>query len=290
MVWSASAFFAHVSHKAQWERRHGKTPSNSPRHRFCSWHRSFLFHPTTSCPLHQVALHRDASSVPSIPPNVPIRAVIVSDDDGARTARVTPRQISQWVDFANRTFAAAGIHFDFSPTRGVTPLNNTVINRITGSSDTNWNEAKRLGNEIAARFPDALVVFFRYGPGEHPTGAGFSWTNYNFVVMPGFADARHCGHKHVDALAHEIGHYLGLPHTFAADPFESAAAAETYLAAGGGTAGVFDGDGFGDTPPDPSIRSLECDRTREITLGGVAFRLPRQNIMSYYDERVRLSC
>ena len=52
---------------------------------------------------------------------------------------------------------------------------------------------------------------------------------------------------------------------------------------------MFDGDGFGDTPPDPSIRSLECDRRQEITLGGIAFRLPRQNIMSYYDERAGLS-
>lgn len=107
--------------------------------------------------------------------------------------------------------------------------------------------------------------------------------------MPGFTDAQHCGHAHVDALAHEIGHYLGLPHTFAADPFESAAAGETHLKAGGGTPDVFDGDGFGDTPPDPSIRSLECDPTREITLGGIPFRLPRQNIMAYYDERVDLS-
>lgn len=172
--------------------------------------------------------------------------MIVSDDDRGRTARVTPRQISQWVDFANPTFEAAG-------------------------------------------FPDALVVFFRYGPGDRPTRGGFSWIDYDLVVMPGFTDAQHCGHAHVDALAQEIGHYLGLPHTFAADPFESAAAGETHLKAGGGTPDVFDGDGFGDTPPDPSIRSLECDPTREITLGGIPFRLPRQNIMAYYDERVDLS-
>ena len=236
-----------------------------------------------------LALHQDASSAQTAPLRVRIQALIVSDDDGGRTARVTPQQISQWVDFANRTFEAAGIRFDFSPTKGVAPLNSTVINSVTGSSDTNWREARRLGNEIAARFPDATVVFFRYGPGDRPTGAAFSWTDYNFVVMPGFTDAQHCGHAHVDALAHEIGHYLGLPHTFAATPFKSAAAAETYLRARGGTPEVFDGDSFGDTPPDPSIRSLECDRRREITLGGIAFRLPRQNIMSYYDERVHLS-
>lgn len=142
--------------------------------------------------------------------------MIVSDDDRGRTARVTPRQISQWVDFANPTFEAAG-------------------------------------------FPDALVVFFRYGPGDRPTGGGFSWIDYDLVIMPGFTDAQHFGHAHVDALAQEIGHHLGLPHTFAADPFESAAAGETHLKAGGGTPDVFDGDGFGDTPPDASIRALACD-------------------------------
>ena len=235
------------------------------------------------------ALHQDASLVASAQLRVRIQAVIVSDDNGSRTARVTPQQISQWVDFANRTFKTARIHFDFSRTIDVTSLNSTIMNSITGTSDTNWKEAKRLGNEIAAGFPDALVVFFRYGPDDRPTGGGFSWTDYNFVVMPGFTDAQHCGHAHVDALAHEIGHYLGLPHTFAGEPFVRAAAAEAYLKAKGGTPSVFDGDGFSDTPPDPSIRSLECDPTREITLGGITFQLPRQNIMSYYDERVHLS-
>lgn len=231
----------------------------------------------------------DASSEFESELRVSIQAVIVSNDNGQRAARVTPRQFSRWVDFANRTFQAANIHFDFAPTTSITYLKSSIMNRVTGTRDSNWKEAKRLGNKIAAEFSESIVVFCRYGPGEGPTGAGFSWTDYNFIVMPGFMDARHCGHDHLDALAHEIGHYLGLPHTFVLEPFKSTAEAEAYLQATGGKPSAFDGDGFLDTPPDPSIRSLECDRIGNVKLGGMTFRLPRWNIMSYYDERDRLS-
>ncbi|MFC1853309.1 M43 family zinc metalloprotease [candidate division CSSED10-310 bacterium] len=216
---------------------------------------------------------------------VSIHVVIVSNDNGQRIARVTPSQFSRWVEFANRTYQDAKIHFDFSPSTNVSFLKSSILNRVTGINDANWKEAKILGNKIAAGFMDSLVVFCRFGPDEGPTGAGFSWTDYNFVVMPGFSDARHCGHDHVDALAHEIGHYLGLPHTFVQESFQNRSEAEDYFKLGGQKRAVFDGDGFTDTAPDPAIRSLECDRVKNIVLGGLTFRLPRRNIMSYYDER-----
>lgn len=134
-----------------------------------------------------------------------------------------------------------------------------------------------------------MVVYFRYGPNEKATAGGFSWWDYSFVVMPGRDDATHCGHPHTDALAHEIGHYLGLPHTFAADPFASIEEAEAYFKKRRSNPACFDGDGLKDTLPDPSIRPLECDRRASVTLDGVEFVLPRRNLMSYYDERDTLS-
>jgi len=219
-----------------------------------------------------------------------VQAIRVADDDGRRPANVTPAQVTEWVDFANQAFAAARIRFEFSPDDGdYSVLNSTVINDMAGTQDANWSQAKKLGDEVAAGFPGKLVAFFRHGPGDQPTGGAFSWYDYNFVVMMGFADASHCGHPHLDAFAHEVGHYLSLPHTFAVEPFATIEQAEAYFKEKGSDPAVFDGDGFSDTPPDPAIRPLECQRTASIVLDGVTFVLPRRNLMSYYDERDSLS-
>ena len=229
------------------------------------------------------------SAVTSRPLSVPVQAVIVSDDHGGRRARFTPTQFAQWVRFANGAFRKANIEFTFRPQVNVDYLRSTIINNMTGTGDANWRAAKRLGNEIAARYPQRLVVFVRHGPGSSASGGGFSWTDYDFVVMGGFEDMNHCGHAHVDALAHEIGHYLGLPHTFAAEPFRDREEAAAHLARHGMDPDSFDGDGFEDTLPDPVIRPLECEREGRIQLEGQVFVLPRRNLMSYYDERDSLS-
>jgi hypothetical protein len=141
-------------------------------------------------------------------------AIQVADDDGAHPARILPEQVVTWVGFANRVFYPAGIRIDFDRT-DIRPLRSTLINRLQGPEQPDWAQGKRAADDVAARYPDHLVVFFRHGGGDHPTGAGLAWTDYNFVVMPGWPDDRHCDHDHVSALAHEIGHHLGLRHTFA---------------------------------------------------------------------------
>ncbi len=218
---------------------------------------------------------------------VRVQAVRVSDDDGSRPADVTPSEFRQWIDFTNNCFRDAGIEFVFDPDDGdFCELKSTVVNNLT--SDIHSNERKA-AMAAARRWPGKLVVILRHGPGEHPTGQGFSWWDHDFVAAPGFGGASHCGHPHYDLLAHEVGHYLGLAHTFAADSHETVQQAEDFFVKGGCKPEVFDGDGFSDTPPDPLIRPLECERTGQITLKGVQFVLPRRNLMSYYDERDSLS-
>lgn len=218
---------------------------------------------------------------------VPVLAIQVGDDDGARTARIEPGQIAAWVTFSNSVLRPAGVRISFDPT-DFRLLHSRLLNDLQGVEQADWRAAKRAGNQIAERHPDRLVVFFRHGPGEQATGAGFSWTDYNFVVMPGWPDDSHCGHEHTSAFAHELGHHLGLWHTFARI-FPDSGQAAAYLSEHAGDVRAFDGDGLSDTAPDPGIRSSECTRGAELELNGVRVPLARRNVMSYYEERDSLT-
>jgi hypothetical protein len=227
------------------------------------------------------------ASVPAPLLEVRLLGFQVADDDGRRLARVTPAEIARWVAFANEVYRPAGIRFHFGP-GDLRLLRSTRINDVYDNADAGFAAVKRAANEVSGRHPDRLVVFFRHGPGRYATGRGFAGIDFNFVVMPGWQDDWHCEHEHLGSLAHELGHHLGLPHTFAR-PFQDPDQAAAFLAQAGGDVRVFDGDGLTDTPPDPSIRSTECLDFEQVELAGVGIPLARRNIMSYYDQPDSLS-
>lgn len=218
------------------------------------------------------------------PGAVSVQAIRIADDDGRRRADISPEQVALWVAKANESFAAASLRFDFNPA-DFADLRSTLLNNLTGTAAPNWTQAKSAGEAVAAQYPGKLTVLFRYGASDRATGAGFSSTDYAFVAMPGFAVPVSCGHQNITLLAHEMGHYFGLPHTFARE-FDTVAAAEAFLLEQN-SPGAFEGDGFSDTVPDPFIRALECGQSTSVLLNGSAVPLARGNLMSYYDSAVK---
>jgi hypothetical protein len=204
-----------------------------------------------------------------------IQPVILSDDDGSRQTQITPAQIRTWVDRSNRIWKHAGIGFELQ--NEPLALRSTQLNAMMGETDADWDAKRNAANRVAWRYPGRLVVFFRFGPGPEPTHHSFSWTDVGFVVMGGFEGNVICGRENLDLLAHEIGHYFGLSHTFTRT-FGTIEEAEQHLKARAETTPA----GSNELLYAPFIRSLTCTSETSVTLAGRTLPIPRNNLMSYY--------
>jgi hypothetical protein len=205
-----------------------------------------------------------------------IHAIRTANDDGTEAATIRPSEIARLVRVTNEIYAPAGIRFAFDAaadfeTRCDTRLNQDLVvlrdpalcRRPEVPPPTDEGAIVAARTRAAARFPDRLVVFFRYGTklmfdaqAGHwvagPASGGFSSADDPFVVMwQAMPEA--------NLLAHEIGHYLHNRHTFGPRPrtiAEAAALIREYVEQGGRPreAGLrvfdYDADSVSDTPPD----------------------------------------
>ncbi|HSQ59438.1 MAG TPA: RICIN domain-containing protein [Acidobacteriota bacterium] len=216
-----------------------------------------------------------------------IHAVRVTDTcNGARPAPINPDQVARWIAKANEVYASARVRFEFDAapnTMDWDVLANTDVNDLDAArpGDPAWERGKAAANDLASRFPRKVTIFFRHGPGSGPVGGGFSSTAYHFVVMPGFDVTTICGGAQNEfLLAHEVGHYFGLSHTFR--EFKTKAAAAEALRRGGNIPSLFDGDRLDETPPEAYIEEIACDGGALVVLNGIPFPFLSENVMSYY--------
>jgi hypothetical protein len=235
-----------------------------------------------------------AGMVLSQPPQnlltVPVHVYRVGDDDGRRQVTITTEQIAQLIEQVNRIYASAGIRLQFDPNENgpdVSTLRNTAINNLSSSASHDWVTA----NAIAAQHPGKLPVFFRNE--AVPRGESFSFPAQsgsitNFVAMPGTAPTTG------PLFAHEIGHYLGLYHTFpgwddsATNTREKAADFITstptctqfpWICHKSGTPNALDGDGLSDTPPDAGASFFAHEVDRNLCAGNGRYTISGTNIV-----------
>jgi reprolysin-like metallo-peptidase family M12B len=215
----------------------------------------------------------------------------MSNDGGSFTSDISRENLKLWLDYANSVFSTTGIKFILDSERDFSELHNTLINSIDSDEVSyNWKEQKSALDREAETYPNRLAIFFVYGDSvSGPRRSGFSWLHYNFIIMPGFNEAQKCGHQNISMLAHEIGHYLGLVHTFE-ETFTNKNTLLERIARYG--VEYMDGDALSSTPPDPALykdseRPMECYDAAvsndTVSVGGKLYHVPRDNLMSYYD-------
>jgi hypothetical protein len=250
---------------------------------------------------------------------VRVHAIRTANDDGTEETVITPQQVLQWVNKTNAVLraASAGITLEFD-SRGDGPdwgavLRNTRINHVSNGDAT----GTALANKIAARYPGKLVFFFRYAAGSGATqnrGNGFANAGADFIALPAFdqtsvmsnvdgagkVTATEQSAQNIWQMAHDLGHYLGLGHTFPGNSdgaTDTPARAAQYIRDNGGTRGALDGDGIADTPAEAGTAYFAkqgwalCTGHDSYTVSGrktsgeafsYTYSPARNNIMSYF--------
>jgi hypothetical protein len=230
-----------------------------------------------------------------------VRPIKVRDSAGVHETPVSAQDVLDLVKRANAIYGAStNTEFLFNrdyvgADGGLTQITDSTLNTFNQSGA--GSTAYKYGNYYAERTPSDIVMIFTWGgTGSCPTGGGQSGSDWGFVstvaIRPGGGcqDKNLCGVFDDGQFAHEVGHYLDLPHPFTTKTgnitYKSIVEASNALnSAGCDTSKAFDGDLISDTPPDPYNDEQNCNGATTIkftTCGNPTINLPRTNIMSYW--------
>lgn len=271
--------------------------------------------------------------------------VRLADDDGSKASSLTAADAQAAIDAANAIYARnrGDIRFEMAPESNFSSVvRNTTMNHdctlqpgwtaetiagqtaqdVNGDGTANYADyramcddtgAVTLRNAFAANRPNRLVVYSR-GSGEYVkwegthyalkfASGGNSGGSLLYVAMPpSFGGST--------LLAHELGHYFHLPHTFGSSSYVPGTIADAYAKIYAWVAthpadhplGCFDGDkrdapAIADTPPDAGGSVFveaygdKCDPDKgtipfAVKAGGVQKTVEltpdRANVMSYF--------
>lgn len=227
---------------------------------------------------------------------IPMMAVQLSDDGGTNVSPITKGEITQWVDSANKSWGSAGYKITFGGKKDMVKVSSTVLNtQPPDNAYDQWELYRIAGNYLASLLPsEKIPVFFR-----KKGSSGWSWGpgDTNYISMPSYGNT--CISKAAKGskcpngccpndtlLSHQLGHYFGLAHTFTDTPCDQVTLANTDGDRNGQLSGTTKDD-VSDTTPDPGAAcapttSLTC-KEKTVTVNGVKFTPPWQNIMSYHE-------
>jgi hypothetical protein len=283
---------------------------------------------------------------PPVPSTYPVKVLFVrlADDDGSRASTQTKANAQAAIDTANAIYRTAGgdIRFELAPESDFAGhVRNTIMNHdcllqpgwteakiagqtnqdVNGDGHADWSDYAAMcdgGPPVAARNayavarPDRLLVYSRGGSEtilwdvthyvlKYATG-GHSGANLFYVAMPVSTGGD-------TLLAHELGHYFHLPHTFGLSAYAQSMAdaylkINAWLAAhpGEDPLNCFDGDRMDtpaifDTPSDAgdTLFTESYGNSCDPTHGSVTFVVQaaggtknlvltpdRANVMSYF--------
>jgi hypothetical protein len=197
-----------------------------------------------------------AASIVKPPPLIRVRmaAFVTADDDGQNQVKIKKTEIGKWVDNANASLAQAqsGIVIDYDPDADTTILKSTTLNWFDDLGGRSIPNAYFADPAFLGRMP---VIFRSSGKGN---GHGILPSSY--VGMPGNyygtsvptdinpANGEYKWVQNHAQLAHDVGHYLGLAHTFPSSSdgaFNLPSKLVSWTATRTKKPGDFDGDGTG---------------------------------------------